>query len=184
QYKIENSVANGFAVAFYESLLKGRQPVDVAVKEGRETIASDEAAFRVPVVYLQSYHELINADAQDKSKPAIDTQPAPPYNGKCPRPKCEKPIKRPDQKLCTGCGLRFRCQKCNCLLDDPFGNNCGECGYRIVDGQAMYAEASFAARPQASSSADDQLGSASSGQVRDDLREELAKRLPRSPLVN
>ena len=141
QAKVENNVATRFACQFYDTLKAGKS-VDLAVKDGLKAIEDlgdrQKLAFAVPVLYLRSNDvdgliDLVNRSSAQSAAKVLGvgkqelTQQA---LTSCPR--CGKEKKRPDQKVCTNCGLRYYCKNCGYLLDDPQGNFCGECTSEIV----------------------------------------------------
>jgi len=139
QAKVQNSVANGFAMRFYEMLAEG-YPVDCAVKEGREQIKnslkegnSASLAFGVPVLYLRSYQRLIDSTKKATAGPAREvTEMASQSKRACPR--CGAPVIEESQKRCSQCGLHLWCANPSCpkpRLLNPLGNYCSECGTDI-----------------------------------------------------
>lgn len=140
QAKVENNVATRFACQFYDTLQAGL-PIDLAVKDGLKAIEElgdrQKLAFAVPVLYLRSNDvgSLIEQVARSAAQPAVAmpggraSQMEEAVRESCPR--CSTPKRRPDQKNCTNCGLRFYCTHCGHLLDDPLGKFCGDCAYQI-----------------------------------------------------
>lgn len=144
QAKIENLVANIFASRFYQELAKSKS-VDYAVGAGREEIrdeleSSHSLAFGVPVLYLRSFGRLIDppAPAQTiggqpaplQSTPQVVPSPLSSLPGrKCPNPDCEAPVG--EQRFCTKCRCRLRCDECQAIIDPYKMNFCGECGWQI-----------------------------------------------------
>lgn len=140
QAKVENNVATRFACQFYDTLKAGKS-IDLAVKDGLKAIEDlgdrQKLAFAVPVLYLRSNDvdgliDLVNRSSTQSAtkvlgvgKQELEQQAL----TNCPR--CGKAKRRPDQKVCTNCGLRYYCQHCGYLLDDPLGNFCGECTTEI-----------------------------------------------------
>ncbi|HLL80965.1 MAG TPA: CHAT domain-containing protein [Ktedonobacteraceae bacterium] len=145
QYKIMNSIANNFAVAFYEQLATGLS-VDQAVQAGRKAInkfSNDDDfqyhAFGLPVLYLRSYDSIFepkvlpdslvaSAALQSASagKREIICTYAP---GSCPAPNLGA-----DETVCYNCGCDLFCPACHEPLKRPQGNFCQnpKCKHRLT----------------------------------------------------
>jgi hypothetical protein len=157
QSKVQNLVANTFAVRFYDMLGNGL-PIDWAVKEARDEVGrmkglteSQKLAFGTPVVYLSSYGGLIDRPAGGglsvgrgvgSTSPERDLLPTVEV---CP---CGYRLKEAARLkiYCPNCKLQLRCTgadrngtKCNQPLDDPraSGCYCGACGSFIASLEAV-----------------------------------------------
>jgi hypothetical protein len=153
QSKVQNLVANKFAVRFYGMLGDG-VPIDWAVKEARDEVGrmkglteSQKLAFGTPVVFLSSYGGLIDRSVGGEALPlgrgagsSTQERPLRPTLPVCP--KCGYGLSERDRlnTYCPKCGLQLRCigKDCNEPLDDPTGTNyCGACGTRIAPHEAV-----------------------------------------------
>ena len=128
QAKIEQEVAGVFAHKFYQHLAS-REPVDVAVKEGRQAINSrypEHNAFALPVTYLASYESLIGMPKMPHvSRGGNESNAAP---RQCPR--CNEMTL---ENCCPNCGLWLNCHTCKRVLPEPLrAKFCGKCGHPIV----------------------------------------------------
>ena len=146
QSKVQNQVANAFAVRFYE-MMDHDVPIDWAVKEARaavermnELTPSQKLAFGTPVVYLSSYRALIDRAADLTAPPQgvkSPTKTLPPPRklratvAECPN--CSNHLTSRFRSYCTRCKLQLRCDNCSIPLDQPNaqGCYCGECGRQI-----------------------------------------------------
>jgi hypothetical protein len=154
QYKIEQGVANSFATGFYDALANG-EPVDVAVKAGRELISdlpgerTENLSFGLPVLYLRSYDGMIVRDETRRGNALseITTESIDDASEGCPR--CKDPLRKASQRSCSMCRLRFVCKECEERYANPLGNFCDECEARIVQHPWPSKERVAASRPTA-----------------------------------
>lgn len=135
QYRVEPEIVNTFAEGFYEALVRG-EPVDLAVKEGRERMREASAAaqrlgFGLPVLYLNSYLGMLPPQspaailpssleqrAIDKGTPGV----------RCAR--CRYELK-PADNYCGRCQARLSCPECGQRLRDTLAPGCSNCGAPI-----------------------------------------------------
>jgi len=119
QYRIAAPVADVFASAFYEALMRDEEAVDLAVKAGRDAIraragADESLSFGLPVLYLSEYTGIAR-----QGTPTIRVRPAsgrpPPWHGRCP--DCRTGFQS-GAKYCGRCG-------------NPLPPYCGNCGEEV-----------------------------------------------------
>jgi CHAT domain len=168
QYKIENEVANKFAIKFYESLGNGKT-VDVAVQEGRNELGlylKDSKSFSgryfgSPVIYLQRTDSIIQFEEEsengDSSKfPVTTSQLTTVMPGRVPFQSTESTTKIVNCPRCLERILsdRVKCRYCKALLEtcpmcgklfDLRDVECDGCGkYRAPGGQKRtFGESEF-----------------------------------------
>lgn len=131
QYSINAAAANTFATSFYETLLGGKAPVDVAVSMARQEMLSSggeaaESSVSLPVVYLLDYHQLMG---EPKGQPPINgpkpVASVPVQTFTCPRKDCGNVVTT-DDVWCSRCMLRLKCPVCKQRWD-PMGVCCNKC---------------------------------------------------------
>jgi CHAT domain len=132
QYSVRSATANAFSRAFYEALIPGSEPIDVAVDLGRREIELDDeaheaGAFGLPVVYLRGDQSLGDPDAPRPGShdvTAINRRDLTAAPAICPN--CQKPLADADI-YCPGCSLPLRCV-CGARYRDPMQDSfCARC---------------------------------------------------------
>jgi hypothetical protein len=135
QYRVAASVANEFAVEFYEALLSQRWPISYAVQAARQKLtgqrSDDRLAFGLPVLYL-SQDAVLGPPGELRGGPqrtsGVDRGDVDPQALRCPR--CHAELDEPDQPVCLTCLLRLRCPEPGCgqRYRDPIGQDrCDRC---------------------------------------------------------
>jgi len=135
QYRVEGTIANAFATAFYEALTKGRA-IDVAVDAGRRQIQDrysgrDRRAFGLPVVYLSSDDSLTDPNAKPpnpRRTPAVDRGDS---SAAMLCPRCQISLSL-TAIMCRRCGLRVVCSECGSRYPEPLTDRWCEQGHKLV----------------------------------------------------
>jgi hypothetical protein len=135
QYRIAAPVADVFASAFYEALMRDEEAVDLAVKAGRDAIRSQTGAdeslsFGLPVLYLSEYTGIAR-----QGTPTIRVRPASgrprPWHGRCPH--CRTAFQS-GAKYCAHCGKQLPPYCGNCGEDvSPEAAYCTACGESVTE---------------------------------------------------
>lgn len=124
QYKIDNGSANRFAEVFYRALAENK-PIDLAVAEGRSTLASEcdnsrIQTFGFPVLYVREPDVLFPKAWDSPPRPVPYLSPS----SGCIW--CESVACRENLEFCGACGRSQHCPKCGDRL--PFKVNfCPKC---------------------------------------------------------
>jgi len=153
QYRVASSVANDFAVEFYEALLNQRWPVSFAVQAARKKLSSqrgdDRLAFGLPVLYL-SQDAVIGPSTDGRvggdGASGVDRGDVDPEERFCPR--CHSELDEPDAPVCVNCLLRLRCPERGCgeRYSDPIRQDrCRRCHTAVK--QVLYSDDAVDAVP-------------------------------------